>query len=161
MDHTFLVPSITGPDPSVETVWIQWRGEDSQTTSDPGPTPATVNEVDLAPSASSTAVGSSNSTPLPPLSASFLSMTTVLTSSPLLFPPTVSFSSPSPSTETSTSASVNTTITSPPSSAYTTGIYIALGIFLFFGVMCALVTSPVTANAIKGVRGRRGRAREQ
>ncbi|EXJ74376.1 uncharacterized protein A1O5_02672 [Cladophialophora psammophila CBS 110553] len=162
MDHTFLAQSITSADPSIAASWVQWRSEDSQTTSDRDPTPTTVNEVDLPTSASSTAVGSSNSTPPPPLSASSLSMTTVLTSSPLSFPPSTVPYSPLPtSTETSTSASVNTTITSPPSSAYTTGIYIALGIFLFFGIMCALVTSPVTATAIKGLLGRRGRAREQ
>jgi hypothetical protein len=51
--------------------------------------------------------------------------------------------------------------TAPPASVYTTGIYIALGLFVFFGTLCALVTSPAIAKAVKAYVGRRTRRSEQ
>ncbi|OQU93892.1 hypothetical protein CLAIMM_00345 [Cladophialophora immunda] len=154
-------PSTTDTVP-METPSTQWQSEDSQ---NPDPSPSTVNEVDLSTSAGSTAVETSSPTPLSPstlsVQATSLSMTTVVMSSPFSSPSsTVSFTSSPTSTASSTSSTVNT-LASPPSSAYTTGIYIALGIFLFFGILCALVTTPITANTIKGVFRRRGRASEQ
>ena len=46
-------------------------------------------------------------------------------------------------------ASALGTVDPPPASAYTTGIYIALGVFLFFGVLCAFVTSPAMVASVK------------
>ncbi|KIW83266.1 hypothetical protein Z517_02511 [Fonsecaea pedrosoi CBS 271.37] len=164
IDTTVRTQSNTADDVSGEITrpqWAEWRSEDSQA-SDPS---TTVSEVDLSTSTSSTAVESASPTLSPsstlPLLATSLSMTTVLTSSPLSSPSfTVTYSG-SPTSSDSTASSAVNNLVSPPSSAYTTGIYIALGIFLFFGILCALVTSPAIANAVKGLFRRGGRATEQ
>ncbi|KAH0842142.1 hypothetical protein FOPE_07650 [Fonsecaea pedrosoi] len=165
IDTTVPTQSNTADDVSAEIArsqWAEWRSEDSQV-SDPS---TTVSEVDLSTSTSSTAVESASRTPLSPSStlpllSTSLSMTTVLTSSPLSSPSfTVTYSG-SPTSSDSTASSAVNNLVSPPSSAYTTGIYIALGIFLFFGILCALVTSPAIANAVKGLFRRGGRATEQ
>ncbi|OAL31142.1 hypothetical protein AYO20_08377 [Fonsecaea nubica] len=165
IDTTVPTQSNTADDVSAEIArsqWAEWRSEDSQA-SDPS---TTVSEVDLSTSTSSTAVDTASPTPLSssstlPLLSTSLSMTTVLTSSPLSSPSfTVTYSG-SPTSSDSTASSAVNNLVSPPSSAYTTGIYIALGIFLFFGILCALVTSSAIANAVKGLFRRGGRATEQ
>ncbi|OAP63832.1 hypothetical protein AYL99_03059 [Fonsecaea erecta] len=178
--NTSLSASNTSTDDQPrETSTTQWPSEDSQ---DQGPSPSTVNEVDLSSTGSGLPTVGDTSSPTVPSSSSPLSllaatspsasMTTFRSTSPSPIPSphssTVSWASDSSlsptslnfstSTSTPTSTSAVNTLASPPSSAYTTGIYIALGIFLFFGVLCAFVTSHISANTIKGLfhRGERG-----
>ncbi|KIW65153.1 hypothetical protein PV04_07434 [Phialophora macrospora] len=144
MDHTIVFQTITVGDSSAPPAAIG--------------TSSILNSFISGPSSSSAAgqISSSTLSSAIPTNSATLSMAPLSTDLTLnfpLLPGTItistdiisSFSTPSKLTSTSTLS----TISPPPASVYTTGIYIALGLFLFFGVLCALVTSPAIATAAK------------
>jgi len=90
----------------------------------------TETEPDTLPTVSASPLDSDSSTITEEIS--------LLSSSSIHSPPSLL------STASVTSSPSTTTISSPPSSPTisSTAIYLVLGIFMFFGIMCALVTSP-------------------
>ncbi|OCT48814.1 hypothetical protein CLCR_11324 [Cladophialophora carrionii] len=94
-----------------------------------------------------------------------ISLSTTLTLSSSLVPGTITVgtdvATPSSTPSELTTASTLSPIAPPSTSVYTTGIYIALGLFLFFGGLCALATSPAISTAVKAFFQRRTREQEQ